>query len=213
MCRIVTALIVLSEVFTPFPTIVQNKTGFTGNCHSYTLKSNVTTSQRRSLSSTWVRAENATATKRAHPNMYDRSRHHQAQLSALHVVMRFVSLMPWQPTVAGCHVITCTPQWIMCERGRSTNDRKHQRLWKTTKEVSYFIYMHSMTWSAHVLKWFSKLTFSASLYCLSSSIPYPPLHAIISPESTLESTRAPFAVTYGEQGRDCKRVALSGAVT
>lgn len=59
----------------------------------------------------------------------------------------------------------------------------------------------------------SKLTFSASFYCLSTSIPYPPLHVIISPESTLESTRAPFAVTYGEQGRDCKRAALSGAVT
>lgn len=32
-------------------------------------------------------------------------------------------------------------------------------------------------------------------------------------ESMAESTGAPFAVTYGEQGRHCERVALSGAVT
>lgn len=197
--------------FHPFPTFVQNKTGFTGSCYSYTLKVNVTTSHSKSLSSPeWELKGNGT--KRAYTHMLDRSWHRQARLSPLHVVMHFVSLMPWQRTLAGCRVITCTPQWIMCEHGRSTKDRKHQHLWKATKEVGYFIYMWSMTWSAR-LKWFSELTFSASLYCLSSSVPYPPLHVIISSESMLESTRAPFAMTYGEQGRDCKRVALSGTVT
>lgn len=46
-------------------------------------------------------------------------------------------------------------------------------------------------------------------------IPYPPPHVIFfsSCESMAESTGAPFAMTYGEQGRHCERVALSRAVT
>lgn len=104
------------------------------------------------------------------------------------------------------------PQWITCEHRRHKTSTPGEKKWK--KWVTLYTHGLWYTGNLHFFMIFkAKLTFSASLYCLSTTIPYPPLHVIISPESTLESTRAPFAMTYGEQGRDCKRVALSGAVT
>lgn len=102
------------------------------------------------------------------------------------------------------------PQWITCEHRRHKTSTPSERKWKT----GVTLYIRGLWYNLLFFMIFkAKQTFSASLYCWSTTIPYPPLHVIISPESTLESTRAPFAVTYGEQGRDCKRVALSGAVT
>lgn len=143
-------------------------------------------------------------------HMHDRSSHHQAQLSPLQVVTHLVSLMPWQCTPEECCVITCTPSMNNVWTQKTQNINARGKKWK--KWVLY-IHMVCDIICIFFMIFKAKLTFSASLYCLSTTIPYPPLHVIISSESTLESTRAPFAMTYGEQGRDCKRVALSGAVT
>lgn len=65
-----------------------------------------------------------------------------------------------------------------------------------------------------LLNWLFLLYSIAQLRKPTTLIPYPPPLVISFPsESMAESTGAPFAVTYGEQGRQCERVALSGAVT
>lgn len=83
-----------------FPNFVQNKTGFAGSSH-------------RTLMSPHAKVEVSQApsqlkcngTKWAPPHMHDRSWHHQAQLSPLHIVMHFGSLTLWQRTTGrvSCH--------------------------------------------------------------------------------------------------------------
>lgn len=83
--------------------------------------------------------------------------------------------------------------------------------------LKFFLHLHNSHKNTTVFKDEFKLNWLypiAQLMQPTTLIPYPPPRVIFFPcKSMAESTGAPFAVTYGEQGRHCERVALSGAVT
>lgn len=71
-------------------------------------------------------------------------------------------------------------------------------LFTSHRSTDFFLKILNLRWTGF---------FSPSLYCLSTFITFPPRHVLFSPLQVHESTGAPFAMTYGEQGRDCERVA------